>query len=356
MLSARWSEDGVEVVEVDPGPVPEGWARLRVTGCGICGSDLHIYRGMQAGAVAPAEYATPGHEIAGIIEDGPAGVHDAIYAVEPWVNCRVCAPCLRGDTVLCDDGQLLGVSTGGGLAELVDVPPRLLHPIPDGVGEDLASMAEPWAVAVRAVHKARLTELDDNLLVLGGGNIGLLCGVAARDRVARVGITCRYAHQADLARRFGLEPLDAGSGADFGDLDEWCATYRPSVVIETVGGHADTMVEAVQRVRKGGRIVVVGVFDQARPTDYREVVLKELEVVGSFIYGTVGSGSEFGAAAARMGTITHELAALQTHRFTLADVTEAFRVADDKSSLAVKVTIGASVGQATPPPVSGRSR
>ncbi len=86
--------------------------------------------------------------------------------------------------------------------------------------------------------------------------------------------------------------------------------------------------------------MVVGVFDQAQPTDYRELVLKELEIVGSFIYGTVGSGSEFGAAVRRMGSITEELGALQTHRFELADTVEAFRTADDKSSLASKVTIG----------------
>ncbi len=345
MLQTRWSERGIEVVEAEPRPLADGWARLRVTGCGICGSDLHIYRGMQAGSLAPADYAVPGHEIAGLVEDGPAGLADVVHAVEPWVNCRYCPSCVRGETVLCDDGQLLGITAGGGLAELVDVPPRLLHPVPDGVGEELASMAEPWAVAVRAVHKARLTELDANLLVLGGGNIGLLCGLAARDRVARVGITCRYPHQAALARRFGLEPLDAGTD----QVAAWCAAHGPSVVIETVGGNAETMGEAVRSARKGGRIVVVGVFDQPRPTDYRELVLKELEVVGSFIYGTVGSGSEFGAAVGRMGGIAAELAALQTHRFPLADAADAFGIADDKASLAVKVTIGPGLSTAPSP-------
>lgn len=337
MLTARWNEQGIEVADVEPPPVPEGWARLRVTGCGICGSDLHIYRGMQSGTVAPADYATPGHEIAGVVEHGTAGLTDAVYAIEPWVNCRLCATCLQGENMLCDEGELLGITTGGGLAEFVDVPPRLLHAVPEGVDAALASMAEPWAVSVRAIHKARLTELDERVLVLGGGNIGLLCGLAARDRAAAVAITCRYPHQADLARRFGLEPLDAGTDA----VDAWCEENRPGAVIETVGGSADTMTEAVRCVRKGGRVVVVGVFDQPQPTDYREVVLKELELVGSFIYGTVGSGSEFGAAVGRMGTITEELAALQTHSFALADVVDAFRTADDKSSLAVKVTIGA---------------
>ncbi len=100
------------------------------------------------------------------------------------------------------------------------------------------------------------------------------------------------------------------------------------------------MSEAIRCARRGGRIVVVGVFGTPRPTDFRDLVLKELEVVGSFIYGTVGSGSEFGAAVSRMGPVADELAALQSHHYPLAQVAQAFATADDKASLAVKVTIG----------------
>ncbi len=334
MLTARWTDDGVEVVDVDePGP-PRGWVRLRVTGCGICGSDLHVYRGVKAGELSPGEFAVPGHEIAGTIIDGAAGLPDRVYAVEPWISCRECEHCIGGQPVVCESGQLLGFNTAGGLAEVVDVPPHLLHPVADGVDATLAALAEPWAVAVRAVHRSRLTEIDERVLVLGGGSIGLLAGLAARDRSAAVGITCRYPHQAALARRFGLQPIDPDR------LDDWAAEHRPGVVIETVGGEADTMTDAVRSVRRGGRIVVVGVFGTARPTDYREVVVKELEIVGSFIYGTVASGSEFGAAVNRMASITDELAALQTHHFPLSSTADAFATADDKASLAVKVTIG----------------
>ena len=334
MLTTRWSEAGIEVVEGEPGPLRSGWARLAVTGCGICGSDLHIYRAMKAGVLAPGDYATPGHEIAGRIIEAPTDLTDAVYAVEPWVGCETCPHCLQGETTVCEDGQLLGVTRGGGLAEWVDVPVRLLHGVDDSVDASLATLAEPWAVAVRAVHRARLTEIDERVLVLGGGNIGLLSGLAARGRAARVGITCRYPHQAELARQFGLEPIDPAA------VGEWAAEHRPGVVIETVGGSADTMTEAVRCARRGGRIVVVGVFGAPQATDYRQIVLKELEIVGSFIYGTVGSGSEFGAAVGAMGSITNELAALATHRFGLSEVADAFNTADDKASLAVKVTIG----------------
>ena len=334
MKSVRWTESGVELVESEAGPLADGSTRLQVTGCGICGSDLHIYRGMRSGELLPVDFATPGHEIAGTILDGPAGMVDQVYAVEPWLNCRSCPECMQGETVLCPEAELMGISAAGGLAEYVDVPTRLLHPVGPNLAPGLASLAEPWAVSVRAVHRARLTEIDERVLILGGGTIGLLCGVAARDRASRVGITCRYPHQADLARRFGLEPLADDT------VEAWAAEHRPGVVIETVGGEADTMSEAVAHAGRGGRIVVVGVFGVPQPTDYREVVLKELEIVGSFIYGTVASGSEFGAAVGRMERIADELAALGSHRFTLEDAGSAFATADDKSNLAVKVTIG----------------
>ncbi len=334
MLRARWTANGIGVVDEPPAPVPEGWVRLAVTGCGICGSDLHIDRGIADGALSPADFAVPGHEIAGTIADGPPDMDDAVYAVEPWINCRDCQQCLRGEPMLCESARLMGVQAAGGLAELVDVPARLLHRVDDAVGQRVASLAEPWAVSVRAVHRARLTEIDERVLILGGGTIGLLCGLAARDRAVTVGITCRYPHQRALAERFGLSPLDPT------DIDPWAEDHQPGIVIETVGGRAATMSDAVRCARRGGRIVVVGVFGEPQRTDYREIVLKELEIAGSFIYGTVARGSEFGAAVRRMGPVAEELSALQTHHFPLTDVVEAFSAARDKSSQAVKVTIG----------------
>ena len=333
MRHATWTSDGIDVVELEPPPRPEGWARLSVTGCGICGSDLHLYRGMRDGTLSPADFSVPGHEVAGTVLDGPPGLDDALYAVEPWFSCRSCDACLQGATTVCEDATLFGISGAGGLADVVDIPARLLHRVPDTVDPAAASMAEPWAVAVRALHRAGNIEVGERVLVLGGGTIGLLCGVAVRDRATDVGVTCRYPHQAELARSFGLTPIAPD------ELGAWAGEHRPGVVIETVGGEADTMSEAVRSARPGGRIVVVGVFGPRQPTDYRAVVLKELEVVGSIYYGTVGTGSEFGAAVATIGGVARELAAQQTHRFGLDDAARAFTTADDKSSLAVKVTI-----------------
>ena len=84
MLQATWTPDGIEVVDREPPPIPDGWARLAVSGCGICGSDLHIYRGMRNGSIRPSEYAVPGHEIAGTVLSGPPGLAlSLIHISEP---------------------------------------------------------------------------------------------------------------------------------------------------------------------------------------------------------------------------------------------------------------------------------
>ena len=78
-----------------------------------------FYRGMRAGIPSPADFASPGHEIAGTIRDGPPGLADVVYAVEPWVNCQDCPECLCGATNLCETGRLVGLMVGGGLADVV---------------------------------------------------------------------------------------------------------------------------------------------------------------------------------------------------------------------------------------------
>ena len=104
MRQAQWTDDSVTVTEMSPGPLKEGWVRLRVEACGICGSDLHSYRRefpVTAGSV-------PGHEVAGSILSGGAGLADVMYAVEPHTSCGRCDPCVSGNAHLCVKGEIIG--------------------------------------------------------------------------------------------------------------------------------------------------------------------------------------------------------------------------------------------------------
>lgn len=326
---ALWTDDGLEVTEVTMGPLAPGLVRLRVGACGICGSDLHFWHGTMPRPVGTA----PGHEFAGTIEDGPAGLADVLYAASPNVACGRCAFCLTGDTHLCDHalGRGLGLGADGGIAELVDVPVANLA----AVGADdvaVAAMTEPLAVALRGVSLAEL-EPDSRVLVLGAGTIGLCAALLARDRAAEVAITARHPHQAAAAAGLGVTVLAEDEGVG------WAKEHGADVVIESVGGSADTMAEAVRACRKGGTIVLLGAFTAPRPMDLSRFMMKELRLQGSFCYGSTRRGPEFAAAATLTGRHETELASMSTHRFDLSDATEAFETADDKQSGAIKVTI-----------------
>jgi len=329
MRRAVWTADGLEVTEVEPGPVREGWVRLAVAACGICGSDLHWWHGSLPRPLGTA----PGHELAGTVIDGPGGLADVLYAVSPNVSCGTCPFCLVGSTHLCDRalGRGLGMGADGGLSEQLDVPIANLAPVTTD-HPAVAALTEPLAVALRGVSLGDV-DPDSRVLVLGAGTIGLAAALLARDRAAEVAITARHPHQAAAAEALGVTVLGEAEGVT------WAKERGADVVIESVGGGAPTLDEAVKATRKGGTIVLLGMFTDPRPVDLAKLMMKELRLQGSFCYGSTRRGSEDAAAAQLTGRYEDELGHLTTHQFGLDDVTSAFETADDKSSGAIKVTI-----------------
>jgi len=310
----------VELVDVEPPPLAADRVRVRVAACGICGSDLHRW----SGEIRPEPGSVPGHEMVG-------WVGSDLVAVEPRWRCDACALCLAGKPHLCRDGGIFGVHAPGGLAEWIDVPAYALHPLPRGIDPVVASLAEPLAVAWRAVDRARV-EAQQRVLVIGAGSVGLLCGFAARKRGARVAISARHPAQRAAAAKLGLEPLRED------ELRGWAERAQPAAVIETVGGHAATLEEAIDACAPAGRVVVLGVFSRPVPIDALALMAKELEVVGSNTYGHE-HGPDFARGIELLASHSAELAALQTHRFALRDLERAFRVAADKASGALKVVL-----------------
>jgi threonine dehydrogenase-like Zn-dependent dehydrogenase len=328
LRQARWTEKGLDVAEVEPPALPPDWVRLRVAACGICGTDLHLYRRELAAPVGVA----PGHEIAGTPLDGPRGLADGLYAVEPICICGVCDFCISGRRHLCEKMAIIGVMRNGGLADFVDVPAYAVHPVHSSVSPLVASFAEPLAVCVRGVSLARIDD-DSRVLVLGAGAIGLLSGLLARDRVREVAITARHPQQREAAKRLGLTPLSED------EAKAWVKGAQPDVVIETVGGHAQTLLDATRWCRAGGRVVVLGIYSQRTEVSGYNLATRELEIVGSNMYGMGRRGPQFRAAVELLPRYATELAGLQTHQFGLERIEEAFRCAGDKTTGAIKVTV-----------------
>jgi threonine dehydrogenase-like Zn-dependent dehydrogenase len=328
MLRSVWTEQGIVLQDVEPERLKDGWVRLKVGACGICGSDLHGYKdgNVRVGGM-------PGHEMAGtIMESTVEGLPDVLFAVEPWLWCGECEFCVTGQVQLCKNSGLIGAFLPGGLGEFVDVPASHIYVSDPSLSAMEASMSEPFGISTRAVHLAGL-KMDTRVLCLGAGSLGLICGLLSRDTAERVAVSYRYESQAKAARLLGLEAVPEA------DVVEWAKDFGPDVIIETVGGHANTMEQATAAARPGGRIVVLGLFSMQPPLDMRALIHKELKILGSAFFGTSEHGPEFRASTKLLPRYKAELPVLQTHQFPLSRVADAFATAVDKTERPIKVTV-----------------
>lgn len=330
--AAVWTADRRLATEDRPEPILQaGEVLVRVRACGICGSDLHQYHG--ATPVRPG--LVPGHEIAGTVVAGEGFAAGTAVAVEPLLTCGTCAACVAGAAPICRSRVLLGVARDGGMQEYVSVPRERAFALPAGVDTAVGSLAEPLAVSLRGVGLAAIPP-GGRVLILGAGTIGLLTAVLARAVASEVAITARYDHQAAAARALGAGPVFAADGVA---ARSWAAASAPDAVIETVGGTGETLSEALDAVRPGGTVVALGVFSERPQIPATRLVVEEISLRGSLMYGHREGRSEFGSAVALLASIRAEVAALQTHRFGLVDCQRAFEAAADKRSRALKVTV-----------------
>ena len=215
-----------------------------------------------------------------------SGLPDTLYAIEPLDACLDCNYCAAGATNICPNMRFIGINEPGGLAESIDVPAHTLHPVPNSLSPLLASMVEPMACSYRGIALGRL-KIESRVLVLGAGTIGLFAGLLARDRAAEVAITARHPQQIEAARKLGLTPLGEN------DWEDWAKDRGPDVVIETVGGEADTINDAIKAAQPEARIVIVGIFTAPSQVDGLALVVKEVDIVGSSMYGVGAHGREF---------------------------------------------------------------
>jgi L-iditol 2-dehydrogenase len=333
-----------------PEPVPsEDGLVLKVEACGVCGSDLRRWR---EGPPAGANDIVPGHEIGGTViaagranSDSPAprfAIGDRL-AVAPDIHCGQCYYCRRGLYNLCDELHFLGINSGypGGLAEQMVLTGEVLtlgvvHRMPAGMSSIEAALAEPCS-SVLAAHDKAGTSIDDTVAVIGAGPIGCLHIAIARARGARVIVSEPSPTRQEMARQFGPEAVIDPGEEDLGERVRALTGGLGADIVICANPVAATQAEAVQIVRKGGRVVLFGGLPKAHAMttlDGNRIHYGEIEVVGAFSYHP--SYHERALDAIRRGLVPVDR--LVTHTLPLEEVDQAFQIADSGEGLKVMVT------------------
>jgi 2-desacetyl-2-hydroxyethyl bacteriochlorophyllide A dehydrogenase len=331
---------GPRTLVLDDVPRPEpaaGEVVVRVRSCGICGSDLHWWHGDMM-----VPQVCPGHEIAGEVADVGAGVTALAagdrVALEGIRTCGACRHCVAGEYQRCPAMGIVGMTIPGGFADYVTLPARHCFRVPDGVDFPTAALSEPLGVAVHGVRIAGL-EIGQRVAILGAGTIGLMAVVAARAGGAgEIVVTARRPQQKAAALALGADRVVDDADEDGLLADAFDAPI--DLVVETVGGTADTLSLAARACRPGGTICVLGVYTTAPAYPAIFAIVKELRIVGSFVYGRAGARADFDIVQDLLRRHGRTIGAtVVTHRVPLAAIGRAFETAADKSQGSIKVSI-----------------
>ena len=333
-LGNRWRSlytspvSSVRRVEMDAPqlPTPE-WVKIKTRVSGICGSDLATITAKGSPYFSPFT-SFPfvlGHEIVGdVAEVGSAVDNMSIgtrVVVEPALSCEVrgitppCYQCQNTSFSNCENITKGSISagvqtgycrdTGGGWSEYLVAHRTQLHVVPDAISDEVAVLLEPFACALHGVLKAELKETDD-IVVIGGGSIGLLTVAALRGlgHRNRVLIFAKHPHQQKLARALGADEVLSPNSERYA---EFCrltgaAAYQPELGQQVLLGGVDitfdcigsstTIDDALRFTRSGGAVILLGMPGIPKNVDWNSIWYKQLKVTGAYTYGIENHNGE----------------------------------------------------------------
>ncbi|MDQ4126995.1 MAG: alcohol dehydrogenase catalytic domain-containing protein [Actinomycetota bacterium] len=289
MKAVVWQ--GAEEMSVEEVPEPKleaGMVVLRPEAVGICGSEVEGYLGKMGNRTPPL---VMGHEFAGTVVEVGEGVNENLVgrtvAVNPLSSDGTCCLCRAGLTNLCPGRTLIGIHHPGGFAELARAPAENVYPLPEGFsgGARVGALAEPLANGVHAVRLRVPGEAVEHAVVIGAGTIGLMCLQAAvLDGIPDVSVV--EPHEARREQAIGLGAQAAYfSGTECREaLEATTEGLGPDLVIDAVGAEATRRMAVEELVRPGGRVVMVGLHDDATTLGFHNVVRGQISIQGSYAY------------------------------------------------------------------------
>jgi len=321
----------------------EGKVLVRVMAAGICGSDLHVYRGEFGSRIRFP--VVPGHEIAGVIEevwDRDSALEPGMHIViDPVIPCRRCPACRLGRTSACRRLRLLGIDIDGGFAEYVVVESHSVLPVPESLPFSHAALVEPYAIGLHAVRRAGV-QPGEVVVIYGSGRVGLSILEAVRaSGVSQIIAIDINDFKLEKARTLGatrtvnirvedpvkvVQEITGGNGAD--------RIFEAVGKAQAIEGRRPPVTESVEMLRPAGRLVVLGQGPDEAPVFWKGFVWKEAEIVASRV--TLG---EFPQAIKMLSEGRFHPDILITHTFALREVSQAYELLDEENPSTIKIQL-----------------
>lgn len=309
----------------------EGEVLVKVRRVGVCGTDLHIFTGNQPYLSYPR---VMGHELAGTVEEAPAGGRlkaGDVVSIIPYISCGHCSACRKGKTNCCRNIGVLGVHRDGGMTEYLCLPEQFVLKA-EGLTLDQAALVEFLAIGAHAVARAKVEE-GQRVLVVGAGPIGMAVAIFARLNGGEVTFLDGRADRLSFAaRHLDARTVQLGAG-DQDALSEFTGGDFFDVVFDATG-NPGAMERGFGFVGHGGTYVLVSIVASDIRFSDPEFHKRETSLLGS--RNATVEDFERVMDALRSGKVPE---ALITHRMTLADVPERFAGLTDPAAGVVKALI-----------------
>ena len=258
--------------------------QLKVSHCGICGTDLHIFHGAMDQRVTMPQVL--GHEMSGTIHRCGAAVEDfkigERVTVMPLTPCGACPACAAGHQHICHHLKFLGIDTPGAFQTRWTVPANTVYRLPHNLSLKHGAMIEPLAVACHDVRLAAVQE-GDRVVVLGGGPIGLLVALVAQQAGADVILSEINPYRVELARCLGMEAVNPQETDLTALVMNKTGQAGADIVFEVSGSQAGASI-MTELLRTRGLAVIVAIFAQPPNIDLFRFFWRELRLQGVRVY------------------------------------------------------------------------
>lgn len=333
------TQKGVNFIEYKEIPEPKpgfGEVKVNVKACGICGTDIHIWKD-EFQNIPPV---VMGHEFSGVIVElgegvtglnvGQKVVSEVMYQV-----CGKCQNCKTGYYNLCLTRKGLGWAVNGAFAPFTVVETQYIHPMPENITFEEAALSEPLAISAYAVSEITGVKSGEIVLVSGPGPIGLLvmqCALAEGAFVIMTG-TDADEWRLKVAKELGAHRIVNVQQEDLGKVIRGYNEIGADIVFECSGA-ASAVKSGIEVIRKGGKFTQVGLFGRTIEINMDLIVTKELRLSG--VFSSNWRGWHRGLRLVRQNKIL--LKPVISHVLPVSEWAKAFELIESKQSLKVVLT------------------